>query len=119
MDQFGKPGYPACLSCPSATVAVTQERPKSSTGAGLNSLPAIVFTGSRTAIRFTLNNEACVTFRLYSSSGRSINQISVAGVKGTNTVMWDAFGKLPSALYLIEMQVNKGDKNFARIAKMR
>jgi hypothetical protein len=119
MDQFGKPGYPACLTCPSATVGVKQELPKSSTGSDLNSLPTIVFNGSRTAIRFTLNNEARVTFRLYSSSGRSINQISVAGSKGSNTVMWDAFGKLPSAMYLIEMQVGKEKNCFTRIAKIR
>ncbi len=119
MDQFGKPGYPACPDCQPATVSVMHALPTSGNASGIDASPALTSHCGRDAVQFTLNGNSRTTVRVYSSSGQLVKEIPLAGIAGANTVRWDELGKFPPAMYVIEVRA-AGEKNlFTRTLKTR
>jgi hypothetical protein len=113
MDQFGKPGYPACPGCLSAVTGVAPERAAAATTAQKSTVSIIC---GKNAFRFTLSRSAPVTFKVYSMNGRLCAQRTVAATKGENVVGWDALGKLPYGFYLVEMRMGEfGQSNIVMI----
>jgi hypothetical protein len=119
MDQFGKPGYPACPSCPTATVSVNQDQGGSANTLANVTSPVFVSMGGGKAIRFTLSNDAKVTFRVYALSGRIVCASTVYGNKGANIAGWNLFGAIPDASYLVEMLADGKRIGYTKALKMR
>jgi hypothetical protein len=116
MDQFGKPGYPACPGC---SPAVTKNRPRITNESAGSPTPSLTALAGKNAFRFGLRNSAEVTFRVYSLSGRLILQRTILGSKGENIFGWDPFGKLPNASYMVEMHTEKENDCYIKILKIR
>jgi len=119
MDQFGKPGYPACLTCPSAITAVSHEQSKSVNTSANSAVLLFASAGGRDVIRFTLKNDAKVVFKVYSLNGRTVAQCGAYKNPGAYSIGWNAFGQIPDAFYVIEMICNDQRIGYVRAMKMR
>jgi len=119
MDQFGKPGYPACLSCQSASAAINREQLKPDNAPANAAVPISASPSGRDAIRFTLKHDAKVAFKVYSLNGRIVSTYSVHEKQGSFSMQWNTFGQIPDAPYLIEMICNGQRSGFVKAVKMR
>ncbi len=97
MNQFGKPGYPAALSCPEMPVAVTTVPPEKKNES------LYIILGANSSIRFSLSKQGPVSLTVYSMTGQRLICTALQASKGSNVIRWNAFDKLPKAAYVIRL----------------